>query len=87
MAETSAPERDTGEALGWIDWEFIDGYRDGRDKFAPEPSDNRSEAYRHSFAVGRAELAGCPIPAQVSRERAAEIDARYRNTQDKGLGG
>ena len=61
---------------GWIDQEFADGYRDGRDKFAPEPSDNRSAAYRHSFAVGRAELAGCPIPAHVSRERAAAAVAK-----------
>jgi hypothetical protein len=57
----------------WLEQEFCDGYRDGRDRFAPEPSDNRSDAYRHSFAVGRAELAGCPIPAATSRERATII--------------
>lgn len=66
----------------WIDQEFCDGYRDGRDPLAPEPSDNRSAAYRHSFAVGRAELAGCPIPAAISRERAAMIEAAERGRRD-----
>lgn len=50
--------------------EFYEGYRDGRDRDCPEPSENRSYAYRHSFAVGRAELEGTPIPAQASREAA-----------------
>jgi len=56
-----------------IDDEFADGYRDGRDPGAPDPGENRSEAYRHSFAVGRAELADRPIPAAVSRRRVAAI--------------
>ena len=47
--------------------EFVDGYLDGRDANAPEPSANRSHAYRHSFAVGRAELAHRPINADISR--------------------
>jgi hypothetical protein len=51
--------------------DFREGYIDGRDPTSPEPSDNRSHAYRHSFEVGRAEIAGNPIPAQRSRERAA----------------
>lgn len=38
--------------------EFSQGYLDGRDPDAPEPSANRSHRYRHSFAVGRAEIAG-----------------------------
>lgn len=59
----------------WIDQEFADGYSDGRDRDAPRPSDNRSRAYRHSFEVGRAELMGTPIPASISRERAAQIVA------------
>jgi hypothetical protein len=60
------------------DFEFWQGYCDGRDRNAPEPSDNRSACYRHSFAVGRAELAGCPIPAQISRERAAQAELEDR---------
>jgi hypothetical protein len=56
--------------------DFLEGYRDGRDPTAPEPSDNRSACYKHSFNVGRAELANKPIPAQVSRERAREAEQR-----------
>jgi len=60
------------------DEEFIEGYFDGRDPDCPEPRDNRSHCYRHSFAVGRAELAGAPIPAALSRQRAAEAEAKDR---------
>ena len=36
--------------------DLIEGYKDGRDLDAPEPSANRSRSYRHGFAVGRSEL-------------------------------
>lgn len=55
--------------------DFWEGYRDGRDLDAPWPSDNRSARYRHSFEVGRAEKLGKPIPASVSRGRAAIAEA------------
>ena len=58
------------------DQEFEAGYFDGRDKDCPEPNENRSHCYRHSFEVGRAEIAGKPIPAAVSRERAAEAEVK-----------
>lgn len=35
--------------------DMVEGYKDGRDLDAPEPSDNRSRSYRHGFMVGRAE--------------------------------
>lgn len=35
--------------------EFINGYLDGYDLNAPEPSGNRHPAYAHSFKIGRAE--------------------------------
>ena len=35
--------------------DMIEGYQDGRDLTAPEPSANRSRSYRHGFMVGRAE--------------------------------
>lgn len=35
--------------------DMIDGYKDGRDLNAPEPSTNRSRSYRRGFSVGRAE--------------------------------
>lgn len=50
--------------------EFMLGYLDASDPDAPEPSSNRSHSYRHSFSVRRAEMAGKPIPAQISRENA-----------------
>jgi hypothetical protein len=58
-----------------LDQEFLDGYFDGRDLDCPEPNDNRHPAYKHSFAVGRAELAGKPISAAISRARAAAIES------------
>jgi hypothetical protein len=58
------------------DEEFMAGYFDGRDINAPEPGENRSHCYRHSFAIGRAELAGKPIPVTVSRDAAAEAEAK-----------
>jgi len=61
--------------LSPIDREFIEGYFDGRDFDSPEPNANRHPAYRHSFEIGRAELAGRPIPAKIARERAAKIEA------------
>lgn len=33
--------------------EMIQGFRDGYDLDAPEPSDNRSHSYRHGFKAGR----------------------------------
>ena len=35
--------------------DMIEGYMDGYNLDAPEPSGNRSEGYRHSFYIGRAE--------------------------------
>lgn len=58
-----------------VEDDFVAGYRDGRDRDAPEPSANRSAAYRHSFNVGRAEIEGRPIPAALSRARAREAEA------------
>lgn len=37
--------------------DFIRGYRDGRTATSPQPNDSRTPAYRHSFAVGRLEVA------------------------------
>jgi hypothetical protein len=65
IAQLTGPDRA-------IDDEFVEGYRDGRDPNSPLPSDNRSEPYRHSFAIGRNEIEGkANPPASVSRERAA----------------
>ena len=57
-----------------IHQDYMDGYTDGRNPDTPEPSGNRSERYKHSFAVGRAELANKPIAAWISRKRADFIE-------------
>jgi len=36
--------------------EMVAGYMDGGNLDIPEPSENRSHSYRHSFAVRRAEV-------------------------------
>lgn len=59
--------------------DYIDGYLDGHDKNSPEPNGNRSERYAHSFRIARAELSGKPIPAQISRDAAEEIEKRENN--------
>jgi hypothetical protein len=49
--------------------EMVDGYLDGLDSDAPEPSENRSESYRHGFRSGRADC---------GRPRAESFDATRR---------
>lgn len=38
--------------------EMVDGFRDGYDLTAPEPTANRSASYRHGFMVGRGDKTG-----------------------------
>ncbi len=40
--------------------DMVQGFMDGYDLTAPEPSANRSESYRHGFANGRADKTGKP---------------------------
>lgn len=40
--------------------EMIEGFKDGYDMDAPEPSANRSASYRHGFANGRDDRRGKP---------------------------
>jgi len=42
--------------------DYSEGYMDGRNRDCPVPNENRSERYKHSFWVGRAEIHGFPIP-------------------------
>lgn len=54
--------------------EMVEGYLDGRDSNAPEPSGNRSRAYRHGFQSGRDDLARKPsAPYAVRRQQAEEL--------------
>ena len=48
------------------------GYADGLDENSPQPSDNRSDSYKHGWMNGRDDLAGEPrANAQELREAAA----------------
>lgn len=38
--------------------DMVQGYMDGYDLSAPDPSTNRSSSYRHGFVVGRGEKIG-----------------------------
>jgi hypothetical protein len=49
-----------GKAMSRFEQEMVDGYRDGHDLDAPEPSQNRSRSYRHGFANGRDDRRGKP---------------------------
>lgn len=42
--------------------DYIDGYIDGRDMDSPEPNENRSLRYKHSFCIGRAEVTNTEPP-------------------------
>jgi hypothetical protein len=63
--------------------EMAEGYTDGRNPDAPEPSENRSASYRHGFAVGRSDRAGQPafgsaMIARMAADRAIKDDStRY----------
>ena len=52
--------------------EMVEGYRDGYDLNAPEPSANRSNSYRHGFAVGRAEKNGGKLADAKTLSAAAD---------------
>lgn len=54
--------------------DYCQGYMDGRDKDCPEPNENRSERYKHSFKVGRAEINNMPIPYAVSMRHVEEVE-------------
>jgi hypothetical protein len=54
--------------------DYSQGYMDGRDKDCPEPNENRSERYKHSFRVGRAEIDGRPIPYAVSMAHVEKVE-------------
>lgn len=64
--------------IGETDWN-VRGYLDGREgQWCPPNAPDDLARYRHSFEVGAAEAAGRPIPAGVSRWRAAEIERKIQ---------
>lgn len=53
--------------------EMVEGFRDGYDLSAPEPSSNRSHSYRHWFANGRDDRAGKPRASYDELIRMADL--------------
>lgn len=52
--------------------DMVQGYRDGYDLTAPEPSANRSASYRHGFTVGRGEKTGNYAGNYMNLSKAAD---------------
>ncbi len=68
------------EAIVIANQEMIDGYIDGTKPDSPEPSKNRSYAYRHGFANGRDDLRHKPrASASKLREEADEAMRKDAN--------
>jgi hypothetical protein len=60
--------------------EMVEGYLDGRQPGSPEPSANRSAAYRHGFQSGRDDLAR--KPSAPYEHRKAEADRIIEENAD-----
>lgn len=63
--------------------DYVEGYMDGYNLDCPEPNDNRSERYRHSFAIGRAEKMKSTMPyssydaCMAAIERIEKLEAEW----------
>ena len=68
--------------------EMVEGFLDGYDLSAPEPSANRSHSYRHGFANGRDDRAGKPRASHAElvrmADRAMEMDDNIRSAESHG---
>lgn len=53
--------------------EMVQGFLDGYDLTAPEPSANRSASYRHGFANGRDDRRGKPRDSYQNLIQQAEL--------------
>lgn len=52
--------------------EMVQGFMDGYDLTAPEPSANRSASYRHGFMCGRIDKGQASSPGFEALERMAD---------------
>jgi hypothetical protein len=63
--------------------EMVEGFLDGYDMSAPEPSANRSHSYRHGFANGRDDRSGKPRAGHDELVRLADLAMELdRNIQE-----
>lgn len=62
--------------------EMIEGFKDGYDLDAPEPSENRTASYRHGFANGRDDRKGKPRASHewlnAAADKAMDEDERTK---------
>lgn len=52
--------------------DMVEGFRDGYDLTAPEPSANRSASYRHGFMCGRIDKGKTASPSYGNLSRMAD---------------
>jgi len=52
--------------------DMVEGFRDGYDLTAPEPSANRSASYRHGFMAGRIDRGQIASPGHDALTRMAD---------------
>lgn len=73
------------EHIGRANDEMVEGFRDGYDMSAPEPSVNRSHSYRHGFANGRDDRSGKPRASYVELTRQPLTD--FENAEKERVAG
>lgn len=62
--------------------DMIEGFRDGYDLNAPDPSDNRSRSYKHGFMCGRIDRHKIDFKGTVADlRRMADEAMRHDETQ------
>jgi hypothetical protein len=61
--------------------DMIEGFRDGYDLTAPEPSANRSASYRHGFMVGRLDK----TPAAWDKHSTGELERLADEAMDTDI--
>ncbi len=63
--------------------EMVFGYIDGGDLSIPEPGENRSHSYRHSFAIRRAEITRAYLEAVPLEQRRTLVADELRRQADE----
>lgn len=61
--------------------DMIEGFRDGYDLTAPEPSSNRSASYQHGFMVARIDKGA--VPHQGSAANLSDMADRAMDEDDR----
>jgi hypothetical protein len=65
--------------------DMIEGFRDGYDLTAPDPSANRSASYRHGFMVGRLDKTPSDWSKYTHHELSRMADKAMEADEPRGL--